>query len=98
MKAFLTFVSLFAIGSFLFVAIGSAEITFREATIAEQARYSETNRSPTRGWQKTLPPVSSLLSDYKRTIIHIHSVYSHDACDNKPFLNGVPNEGQLLSD
>ena len=26
-----------------------------------------------------------------RGIIHLHSVYSHDACDNFPFINGHPN-------
>ncbi|HPQ71240.1 MAG TPA: hypothetical protein PKW95_19090 [bacterium] len=27
-----------------------------------------------------------------RGIIHLHSVYSHDACDSRPFINGEPNE------
>ncbi len=33
-----------------------------------------------------------------RTIVHAHSVHSHDACDGKPTINGKPNEkclGQL---
>jgi hypothetical protein len=27
-----------------------------------------------------------------RGIIHLHSVFSHDACDNLPFIDGKPNE------
>ena len=27
----------------------------------------------------------------QRGIIHLHSVYSHDGCDNRPFINGHPN-------
>ncbi len=27
----------------------------------------------------------------QRGIVHIHSVYSHDACDNLPFIGGEPN-------
>jgi hypothetical protein len=26
-----------------------------------------------------------------RGLIHLHSIYSHDACDNKPFIDGEPN-------
>jgi hypothetical protein len=26
-----------------------------------------------------------------RGLIHLHSIYSHDACDNKPFIDGKPN-------
>ncbi len=26
-----------------------------------------------------------------RGLIHMHSIYSHDACDNKPFIDGKPN-------
>jgi hypothetical protein len=27
-----------------------------------------------------------------RGIIHLHSIYSHDACDKEPFIDGKPNE------
>lgn len=49
-------------------------------------------------WEKTLPATSSLTFPVTgrglrpvRGIIHLHSVYSHDACDGKPQLAGVPN-------
>ncbi len=35
------------------------------------------------------PPVRDY--DIYRGIIHLHSVYSHDACDSMPFINGHPN-------
>jgi hypothetical protein len=35
------------------------------------------------------PPIRGLT--VQRGIIHIHSVYSHDACDNMPFIGGHPN-------
>ena len=43
------------------------------------------------------PPESSKISVVRglrvaRTIVHSHSLYSHDACDGKPLLNGAPNE------
>lgn len=47
-------------------------------------------------WQKHLPPIATRPtgggSPWLRTLIHMHSVYSHDACDKKPFKNGFPNE------
>ena len=64
----------------------------REPSSIEQARYKELFQLRDRKWQKTLPPVSAVMENYKRTIIHIHSVYSHDACDKKPFIDGKPNE------
>jgi hypothetical protein len=37
-----------------------------------------------RGWQ------------LRRGIIHAHSIYSHDACDDEPFIDGVRNEQCFL--
>lgn len=49
-------------------------------------------------WQKTLPATSSLQWPQSarglravRGIIHLHSVFSHDACDGKPQPDGKPN-------
>ncbi len=64
----------------------------REPTSSEQEKYAELAQVKSRKWQKTMPPVSFVMENYKRTIIHIHSVYSHDACDKKPFVDGKPNE------
>ena len=48
-------------------------------------------------WDKSLPE-ASVLGEHRglkpaRGIVHLHSPYSHDACDNMPRdANGVPNE------
>jgi hypothetical protein len=50
-------------------------------------------------WQKGLPP-SNVMGSWRglqpaRSIVHLHSPYSHDACDNmprNPLPLGVPNE------
>jgi len=52
--------------------------------------------SPGDYWEpSTVVPIGEYapLRDYEviRSIIHLHSVYSHDACDNMPFINGHPN-------
>lgn len=50
-----------------------------------------------RAWQKLSPPASTSLGNVRgfvtaRGIIHSHSPYSHDGCDNKGLdANGVPN-------
>ena len=48
-------------------------------------------------WVATLPPTASLATHrglrVVRTIVHSHSISSHDACDGKPRLaNDAPNE------
>ena len=56
---------------------------------------------PTYRLEPTLPATSDLGArrDYRvvRGIIHAHSVYSHDACDGEPEVDGAPNE-PCLSD
>lgn len=47
-------------------------------------------------WQKGLVPLQSDETDY-RAIIHLHSHYSHDACDGNPQPNGIPDE-ECLAD
>ncbi|MEO8552686.1 MAG: hypothetical protein ABI678_22065, partial [Kofleriaceae bacterium] len=48
-------------------------------------------------WDRTLPP-AGVMGSWRglvpaRGIVHLHSPYSHDACDNLPRdANGVPNE------
>ncbi|GAB4307311.1 MAG: hypothetical protein Kow0090_22200 [Myxococcota bacterium] len=37
-----------------------------------------------------IPPIRGFA--VKRAIIHSHSPYSHDACDDEPFIDGVRNE------
>src|SRR5678816_848211 len=53
-------------------------------------------------WDKTLPPASVLGTGTARGltpargIVHLHSPYSHDACDNAPRdATGLPNEACL---
>ena len=45
---------------------------------------------------QTVMPTSELPSlrnwAIYRGIVHSHSPYSHDACDNEPFIDGVRNE------
>ncbi len=46
-------------------------------------------------WPRELP-VASIMGDARgytamRTIIHAHSVHSHDACDGMPYVDGGPN-------
>lgn len=53
-------------------------------------------------WDKTLPPASVMGDWYGRTpvrgIVHLHSPFSHDACDGMPrATDGVPNEPCLQS-
>jgi hypothetical protein len=48
-------------------------------------------------WDRTLPPANTMGTwrsyALARGIVHLHSPYSHDACDNAPRdANGVPNE------
>jgi hypothetical protein len=46
-------------------------------------------------WQKHLPPIGNRPSEqapWLRTLVHMHSVHSHDACDKRPEKNGSPNE------
>ncbi|MBI5512706.1 MAG: hypothetical protein HY909_03005 [Deltaproteobacteria bacterium] len=47
-------------------------------------------------WPRTLPVSSALGAPpgYRvaRSIVHAHSVHSHDACDNTPYVDGGPNE------
>lgn len=59
---------------------------FRGASSQGQTRYLEQAATHPHAWPKTLSPVSEVMPDYRRTIIHIHSVFSHDACDGKPRL------------
>jgi hypothetical protein len=52
-------------------------------------------------WPRELPParVMGEARGYRavRTIIHAHSVHSHDACDGNPYVDGGPNEPCLQS-
>jgi hypothetical protein len=54
-------------------------------------------------WTKTLPPSSVMGGAWTpglvpaRGIIHLHSPFSHDACDGMPRPGGVPNEPCLQS-
>lgn len=48
-------------------------------------------------WQRELPALASLSPSpsglsWARSIIHLHSPYSHDACDGNGFVDGVLNE------
>lgn len=73
----LTFVSLASISLFL--------ATF--ASPAAQAGYPK--------WKKNLPPYSSAANEsgrWLRTVLHVHSVFSHDACDKKGIKGGKPNQ------
>lgn len=57
--------------------------------------------APLPAWNRELPS-ASVLGDFggltpARGIIHLHSPYSHDACDGMPRPGGVPNEPCLQS-
>ncbi|HEU4614198.1 MAG TPA: hypothetical protein VFS15_19020, partial [Kofleriaceae bacterium] len=60
---------------------------------------SSTKEPQLPAWDKTLPPASVLATGMNRglvparAIVHLHSPYSHDACDGMPRdASGVPNE------
>ena len=46
-------------------------------------------------WSSSLPPGASLDAPrgqvWQRAIVHLHSPWSHDACDGQPLVDGVPN-------
>lgn len=53
-------------------------------------------------WPRTLPPAAEMApaetsGRWLRTIVHAHSVHSHDACDGEPYVDGGPNEPCLQS-
>jgi len=53
-------------------------------------------------WPRTLPPATAMAPGdtsgrWLRSIIHAHSVHSHDACDGNPYVDGGPNEPCLQS-
>ena len=50
--------------------------------------------APIPPWQKSLPP-SSVMGDVARGIIHLHSPYSHDACDGDGYVDGAVDEACL---
>ena len=52
--------------------------------------------TPPSPWPHTLAP-AAVMGESRgfhtaRVIIHSHSVHSHDACDNSPYVDGGPNE------
>src|SRR5687768_16796753 len=47
-----------------------------------------------REWTKELPP-SSVMGSVARGIIHLHSPFSHDACDGDGYVDGVLDEACL---
>ena len=56
---------------------------------------------PPPAWPRDLPS-ARVMGDARgyhavRTIIHAHSVHSHDACDGNPYVDGGPNEPCLQS-
>jgi hypothetical protein len=56
---------------------------------------------PPPAWSRELP-LARVMGDARgyramRTIIHAHSVHSHDACDGNPYVDGGPNEPCLQS-
>ncbi len=52
---------------------------------------------PWTGTHAPLATTSAAGRAWRRGIIHLHSHYSHDACDNDPMPGGVPNEACLAS-
>ncbi|MBI2060294.1 MAG: hypothetical protein HYT87_11035 [Nitrospirae bacterium] len=55
------------------------------------------NPSPPPAWEPGTPVAAAELGTRRgyreaRGIIHLHSVHSHDACDNNPLPGGIPNE------
>ncbi|MBV8756943.1 MAG: hypothetical protein JO257_06705, partial [Deltaproteobacteria bacterium] len=67
------------------------------AAVLFVAACGGTSKPPLPTWDKSLPEANALGSWRglvpARGIIHLHSPYSHDACDNMPRdAHGVPNE------
>ncbi len=67
--------------------------------LAVLAACGDTGSTSLPAWDKTLPPASVLATGQARGlvtargIVHLHSPYSHDACDGMPRdAAGVPNE------
>ena len=54
--------------------------------------------TPDASWTRDLPKYASASNgaQWVRTAIHVHSVYSHDACDGQPQLKGRINEACLM--
>jgi hypothetical protein len=56
--------------------------------------------STTRPWRADLPPLVDEVGEIRghvplRAIIHLHSPWSHDACDGEGLIDGQPNEACL---
>ncbi len=57
--------------------------------------FSASSAIAATAWQKHLAPIGNRPAEpapWLRTLVHMHSVHSHDACDKKPEKNGNPNE------
>jgi hypothetical protein len=57
---------------------------------------AETDREP-RPWSAELPALAAEVGPTRgytpvRTIVHLHSAWSHDACDGDPLPDGAPNQ------
>jgi hypothetical protein len=53
--------------------------------------------SDERAWTYGLPALEDELTDvrglaHRRAIVHLHSAWSHDACDGQPLIEGEPNQ------
>ena len=77
--------------------LGGADAS--DAAVALDAIEEDPPRPP--AWPRELPS-ARVIGDARgyhaaRTIIHAHSVHSHDACDGQPYVDGGPNEPCLRS-
>jgi len=66
----------------------------RFALIALLAAAGPLQQAHAGPWKKHLDPITGEGGSrpWLRTLIHMHSLQSHDACDKKPIKDGVPNE------
>lgn len=66
----------------------------------DKAADSGTQTDPSRPWRRALPPLSQEVTAPRgwtaaRSIVHLHSPWSHDACDGQGIIDGAPNQACL---
>jgi hypothetical protein len=70
------------------------------ATLACTSSVEDSALPDTVGWQRTLPESADVWDVVRgltprRAILHLHSPWSHDACDGNPMPGGVPDPACL---
>ena len=84
----------------MFAALFTASLTAfplgcTHAAVEDSGTPATVGDVPYIGEHAELSQTSPMGRAWKRGIIHLHSPYSHDACDNNPMPGGVPDENCL---